>query len=210
MFDDQRLYKGEKTQQDDEVMKSVSDTSKAQKNWPRKHIQIDKNENYEPAMMCWESLEDSDQESKERKMIGQDKETNDDKEKQDDKMDNEEHIQSTVYTGNQLKIPVEEFKLGVDNASTLTTQETLVKNLVYITNIQEEKQGTLKDAGNDGKNPSEQDNKKPQRLVGQAHAVIEPGKSIPIWKFHQMTGPTGEHLLRTTAENMGIKLTGKL
>ena len=51
---------------------------------------------------------------------------------------------------------------------------------------------------------------KTQRLVGQAHAVIEPGKSIPIWKFHQMTGHSGEHLLRTTAENMGIKLTGKL
>ena len=34
-----------------------------------------------------------------------------------------------------------------------------------------------------------------QRLVGQAHAVIEPGKSIPIWKFHQTTGNTGEHLL---------------
>ena len=51
---------------------------------------------------------------------------------------------------------------------------------------------------------------KTQRLVGQAHAVIEPGKSIPIWKFHQMTGHTGEHLLKPTAENMGIKLTGKL
>ena len=51
---------------------------------------------------------------------------------------------------------------------------------------------------------------KEQKFVGQAHAVIEPGKSIPIWKFHQMTGHTGEHLLRTTAENMGIKLTGKL
>ena len=51
---------------------------------------------------------------------------------------------------------------------------------------------------------------KTQRLVGQAHAVIEPGKGVPIWKFHQMTGHTGEHFLRTTAENMGIKLTGKL
>ena len=51
---------------------------------------------------------------------------------------------------------------------------------------------------------------KTQSLVGQAHAVIEPGKSIPIWKFHQMTGHTGEHLLRTTAENICIKLTGKL
>ena len=45
---------------------------------------------------------------------------------------------------------------------------------------------------------------KTQRLMGQAHAVIEPGKSIPIWKFHQMTVHTGEHLLKTTAENMGI------
>ena len=51
---------------------------------------------------------------------------------------------------------------------------------------------------------------KTQRLVGQPHVVIEPGKSIPIWKFHQMTGHTGEHLLKTTAESMGIKLTGKL
>ena len=51
---------------------------------------------------------------------------------------------------------------------------------------------------------------KTQNLVGQAHAVIEPGKSIPIWKFHQMTGHTGEPLLRPTAEDMGIKLTGKL
>ena len=52
--------------------------------------------------------------------------------------------------------------------------------------------------------------KKTQRLVVQAHAVIEPEKSIPIWKFHQITGHTGEHLLRTTAEYMGIKSTGKL
>ena len=51
---------------------------------------------------------------------------------------------------------------------------------------------------------------KTQRLVGQAHVVIEPGKSISIWKFHQMTGHTGEHLLKATDENMGIKLTGKL
>ena len=80
-------------------------------------------------------------------MIGQDEETNDDKEKQDDEMDDVEHIQSTVYTGNQLKIPVKELKLGVDDyASTLATPETLVKNLVYITNIQEEKQGIMKDA----------------------------------------------------------------
>ena len=37
-------------------------------------------------MMCWESLEDSEQESRKRKMIGQDEEMNDDKEKQDGKI----------------------------------------------------------------------------------------------------------------------------
>ena len=77
-------------------------------------------------------------------------------------MDDENHIQRTVYTGNQLNIPVEELKLGVDDdASTLTTQETSVKNLVYITNIQEGKLGTMKNARDNSKNPSEQDHKKP-------------------------------------------------
>ena len=51
---------------------------------------------------------------------------------------------------------------------------------------------------------------KTQRLLGQAHAVIEPGECIPIWKFHQMTGHTEELLLKITAENMGINLIGKL
>ena len=51
---------------------------------------------------------------------------------------------------------------------------------------------------------------KTQRLVGQVHAAIEPGKSVPIWKFHQITGHTGEYLMKTTADYMGIKLTGKL
>ena len=51
---------------------------------------------------------------------------------------------------------------------------------------------------------------KTQRLVGQVHAAIEPGKSVPIWKFHQMTGHTGEYIMKTTADYMGIKLIGKL
>ena len=50
-------------------------------------------------MMCRESLEDSEQEEKMRKTIGRDKEMNDDKEKQDDEKDDEEHVESTVYTG---------------------------------------------------------------------------------------------------------------
>ena len=51
---------------------------------------------------------------------------------------------------------------------------------------------------------------KTQRLVGQVHAAIEPGKCVPIWKFHQMTAHTGEYIMKTTADYMGIKLTGKL
>ena len=70
MFDDQRLYKGEKTQQDGKVMKRVSVRSKAQKNRPRKRFQINENKNNKSAMMCWESLEDSEQESRKRKTIG--------------------------------------------------------------------------------------------------------------------------------------------
>ena len=161
-LNDPRLYKAETAQQDCDNTKSVSVSSEAQKNWPRKCFQINENKSVKSAMMCWENLEDSEQEAKTKKTIGRDEETNDDKEKQDDEMDNEEHVKSTVYTGNRLKIPVKELKLGVDdNASTLATQETLMKNLVYITNIQEERQVIEKDACNDGKNPSNQVDKKP-------------------------------------------------
>ena len=45
---------------------------------------------------------------------------------------------------------------------------------------------------------------------GAAHAVIEPGKKISMWKFHQITGHTGEHLLRPTAKYMKVEMTGQL
>ena len=89
MFNDQRLYKGEKTQQGNEVMESISDKSKVQKDWPRKSFQIDENETYESAMMCWESLDDSEQASKKRKTTGQDEEMNNNKEMQTDEIDDE-------------------------------------------------------------------------------------------------------------------------
>ena len=37
---------------------------------------------------------------------------------------------------------------------------------------------------------------KVQRVMDQAHSVIEPGKRISMLKFHQITGHTHEHLLR--------------
>ena len=65
--------------------------------------------------------------------------------------------------------------MGVDyDASTLTTQETLVKNLVYIMNIQEEIKGITKDTRNDGKSPSEQDDKKPTARTSPLE------KSLPV------------------------------
>ena len=122
---------------------------------------MDGNEIYESAMMCWESLDDSEQASKKRKTGGQDAETNDDMEMQANEMDNGKHIKRTVDTGNRLNIRVEELKLGADDdASTLATQETSVENLVYITNIQERKLDTTKNAQDTGKNSSEQDDKK--------------------------------------------------
>ena len=144
-FNDQRLYKGEKTQQDHKAMESISDESKVEKDWPRKCFQMDEKEPYESAMMCWESLDDSEQASKKRKTHGQDEEMNNDKEIQANEMDDKMHTKRTANTGNQLNIPVDELKLGADDdASTLTTQETSAKNLVYITNIPEGKLGTTK------------------------------------------------------------------
>ena len=41
-FNDQRLYNGEETQQEHEATESISDESKAQKDWPRECFQMDK------------------------------------------------------------------------------------------------------------------------------------------------------------------------
>ena len=51
---------------------------------------------------------------------------------------------------------------------------------------------------------------KVQKIIGQSRAVIEPGKKISMWKFHQITGHTGKHLLRRTAKYMLIEMTGQL
>ena len=96
-------------------------------------------------MMCWESLDNSEQASKKRKTHVQDAESNNDKEIQANEMDNKTHTKHTANTGNQLNIPVDELKLGADDSmSMLTTQETFAKNLVYISNIPEGKLGTMK------------------------------------------------------------------
>ena len=50
-----------------------------------------------------------------------------------------------------------------------------------------------------------------QRVFDQAHTAMEPGKTIFISKFKkEMTGHTGEHLLKPTANYMKLKLIGRL
>ena len=49
-----------------------------------------------------------------------------------------------------------------------------------------------------------------QRVYDQAHTAMEPGKTIFIGKFHQITGHTGEHLVKPTANYMKLKLIGRL
>ena len=50
-----------------------------------------------------------------------------------------------------------------------------------------------------------------QRVFHQAHAAMEPGKTIFISKFHEIRGHTaGEHLLKPTANYMKLKLIGRL
>ena len=80
---------------------------------------------YESAMMCWESLDDSEPTSNKRKTHSQDEATN----SKADEMDNKTHTKHTTNTGTQLNIPVDDLQLGADDdASTLATQETSAKN----------------------------------------------------------------------------------
>ena len=51
---------------------------------------------------------------------------------------------------------------------------------------------------------------KVHRVYDEAHAAMEPGKSITATKLHQMTGHTGQHLLKPTANYMKLKLLGRL
>ena len=51
---------------------------------------------------------------------------------------------------------------------------------------------------------------KVHRVIDQAHSAGEPGKSILTTKFQLITGHTGEHLLKPTANFMKLKLIGKM
>ena len=111
--------------------------------------ELNKKESFKSAMMCWESLDDSEPTSKKRKTHSQDKATND----KANEMDDQRHTKHTTNTGTQLNIPVDDLQLGADNdVSTLATQETSVKNLVYITDIPEGKLDRTKNVQDSSKN----------------------------------------------------------
>ena len=122
---------------------------------------LNENETYESAMMCWESLDDSEPTSKKRKTLSQEEATND----QADEIDDKPHTKHTANTGIGSLIPVNDLQLGADDdALTLTTQETLAKNLVYITNIPDRKMDRMKITQDSSKNSGEQDEKQSSLL----------------------------------------------
>ena len=51
---------------------------------------------------------------------------------------------------------------------------------------------------------------KVHRVIDHAHSAVEPGKSILTKRFHQITGHTGEHLLKTAANYMKLNMIGRL
>ena len=85
-------------------------------------------------MMYWENLKDP--QAKEPQ-----EESENEGEKPIKKMQKlkheEEHVEPTLNTGNQLKISIEEFSWETeDDRSTLDTQETEQPQLVYIINLE--------------------------------------------------------------------------
>ena len=110
-------------------------------NRPIKSKSMTKNEEVETAMMFWEAVDDflekephKEPENKEEKHI----------EKMEKSKHEEEHVESTLNTGNRLKILTKEFSWErEDDRSTLDTQETEQHELVYITNL---KDGFQKDS----------------------------------------------------------------
>ena len=129
---------------------------------------LDKDEHFESAMMCWESLDESEPTSKKRKTLPPGEATNN----QADEIDNDPHNQRTANKGIGSLIPVNDLQLGADDdASTLATQETLAKNLVYITNIPDGKLDYTKNARDCSKNSGEQDGK-PSSLLEKPDQLI--------------------------------------
>ena len=130
------------------------------------------------AMMCWENSECS---------LGKEpyKETDDQEERADKEMqkikDEDEHVNSTLHTGNQLKILFKEFSWGMeDNASTLETQEMAQWQLVYISNLENDlqKHGTKvnEEEGQKDKRPAA------KNMLFERPSLINPNHSSKMYE----------------------------
>ena len=117
-------------------------------------------ETSETAMMCWESLDESEQASKKRKTHTQDDESSGNANEMDDTTPTMPTHTTTMST--QLNKPVGELRLGADyDASTLATQENPLKKLVCIMNMPECTLETSENARDSSKNTNEEDDRKP-------------------------------------------------
>ena len=117
-------------------------------------------ETNETAMMCWESINESEQASKKRKTHTQDDETSGKANEMDDKTPTMPMRTTTMLK--QLNKPGGELRLGADDdASTLATQENPARKLVYITNMSECTLETSKNVGDPSKNTNKEDDRKP-------------------------------------------------
>ena len=117
-------------------------------------------ETSEMAMMCWESLNETEQTSKKRKTRNLDDETSGNANEMDDKMPTMPMHPTPL--SKQLNKPVGELRLGTDDdVSTLATQENPAKNLVYITNMPESTLETSENVRDPSKNTNKEDERKP-------------------------------------------------
>ena len=118
-----------------------------------------KDDNGESGMMCWESTENLAEEEPHREP---EKVANKLVETTEKQKHEEKHVEPTLYTGNRLKISIEEFSWEREgDGSTLGTEEPEQQEVVYITNL---KDGLRKDgtALYDEKGPNE---KKPAARI---------------------------------------------
>ena len=119
-------------------MKNKTIARTESKNRQGKGKPMAESEENKTVMMCWEKLKDSpgkepheEPENEGEKSI----------KKMQNSKDEEEQVDSTLYTGNQPKISIEEFSWETeDDGSTLETQGTKQHQLVYITNLEDDLQ----------------------------------------------------------------------
>ena len=94
-----------------------------------------KKDNVESAMMCWESTESlaEKEHCKEPEKMANKPVKTTEKQKHE-----EEHVEPTLNTGNQLKISIEEFSWEREgDGSTLGTEESEQQEVVYIMNLED-------------------------------------------------------------------------